>query len=157
MLLDQFNDTLVEILLAAAVVSFILACVRSRSGGRRDHPCVEPLIILLILLLNACVGVWRESSAECALEALQDTQATRQRLWCETGTRVSVLKATNQALTRGWATRQRLWCETGTRVSVLKATNQALTRGWVSTSLVCPHSHAAPSQGRNGEDGGRGG
>ncbi|KAF1784899.1 P-type ATPase, cytoplasmic domain N [Phytophthora cactorum] len=54
LVLEQFDDALVKILLGAAVVSFALAVF-------------EPLVILVILVLNAIVGVWQESNAEAAL------------------------------------------------------------------------------------------
>lgn len=78
LVLEQFNDTLVRILLVAAVVSFILAWYDGDSGGEAAPGItafVEPLVIFLILIVNAVVGVWQESNAEKALEALKDIQS----------------------------------------------------------------------------------
>ncbi|KAJ6805916.1 calcium-transporting ATPase 1, endoplasmic reticulum-type-like [Iris pallida] len=76
LVLDQFNDTLVRILLAAAVVSFVLAWLDGDEGGELGITAfVEPLVIFLILILNAVVGVWQESNAEKALEALKEIQS----------------------------------------------------------------------------------
>jgi len=74
LILAQFEDLLVRILLLAAVISFALAYFDSDSIGAGWAAYVEPLVILLILIANAIVGVWQESNAEAALEALKRLQ-----------------------------------------------------------------------------------
>ncbi|ORC86432.1 calcium-translocating P-type ATPase [Trypanosoma theileri] len=66
LVLAQFEDTLVRILLLAAMISFIMALFEKNAAD-----FVEPFIILLILVLNATVGVWQENRAESAIEALK--------------------------------------------------------------------------------------
>ncbi|XP_047977941.1 calcium-transporting ATPase 4, endoplasmic reticulum-type-like [Salvia hispanica] len=76
LILDQFNDTLVRILLVAAVVSFVLAWYDGDEGGEMEITAfVEPLVIFLILIVNAIVGVWQENNAEKALDALKEIQS----------------------------------------------------------------------------------
>ncbi|XP_012471432.1 calcium-transporting ATPase 1, endoplasmic reticulum-type [Gossypium raimondii] len=76
LLLEQFNDTLVRILLAAAIISFVLAWYDGEGRGEKEITAfVEPLVIFLILIVNAIVGIWQESSAEKALEALKEIQS----------------------------------------------------------------------------------
>ncbi|KAL6619769.1 hypothetical protein ACP70R_034908 [Stipagrostis hirtigluma subsp. patula] len=74
LLAQQFEDTLVRILLAAAAVSFLLA-LSSSAGELTLSAFVEPLVIFLILVVNAAVGIWQETNAEKALEALREIQS----------------------------------------------------------------------------------
>ncbi|KAE8817249.1 calcium-transporting ATPase 4, endoplasmic reticulum-type-like [Hordeum vulgare] len=71
---QQFENTLVRILLAAGAISFVLALFSS-AGALMILPFVEALVIFLILVANAAVGVWQETNAEKALEALRQIQS----------------------------------------------------------------------------------
>ncbi|CDR94147.1 calcium ATPase SERCA-like, putative [Babesia bigemina] len=73
--LGQFDDMLVKILLGAAIVSFVLTLTEvTDSYAITDF--IEPLVIVVILVLNAFVGVWQETNAEQALDALKKLQST---------------------------------------------------------------------------------
>ncbi|MBR6523039.1 MAG: calcium-translocating P-type ATPase, PMCA-type [Clostridia bacterium] len=67
---DQFKDVMILILIAAAIVSFVIACVE-----RNPKEFFEPALILLIVVLNALMGVMQESKAEKALDALKNMSA----------------------------------------------------------------------------------
>ena len=78
LILEQFEDYLVQILLVSAVLSFVLAFFEN--GGESSVTAfVEPFVILLILILNAIVGVWQENNAESALNALKKMQSEKAR------------------------------------------------------------------------------
>jgi len=72
-ILEQFKDLLVQILLGAAIVSFIFACIDDGDDGFAVF--VEPFVIMCILVINATVAVWQDSNADNALEALMNLQA----------------------------------------------------------------------------------
>lgn len=69
---EQFEDLLVVILLCAAGVSFVLAMLEEGAGW---GGLVEPLVIGLILVVNAVVGVLQERKAEEAIGALKEFEA----------------------------------------------------------------------------------
>ena len=69
-----------QILLLAAAVSFGLAWIEDNPDESGLRAFIEPFVIILILVLNAAVGVWQESNAESALEALKEMQSDTARV-----------------------------------------------------------------------------
>ncbi len=68
--IDQFKDVMILILIAAAIVSFTVVCYERNWGE-----LFEPALILLIVILNAVMGVYQEGKAEKALDALKNMSA----------------------------------------------------------------------------------
>lgn len=73
--LEQFKDTMILILIVAAVISFVVAIVE-----KDPSEFIEPILILLIVVINAVMGVMQESKAEKALDALKSLSAQHARV-----------------------------------------------------------------------------
>ncbi len=66
--LGELKDPMTIVLMIAAVVSAVTALYAGES-------LTDALIILAVVLINACLGVYQESKAEAAIEALQQIAA----------------------------------------------------------------------------------
>ena len=66
--IGELKDPMTIVLIIAAVVSAITAVYAHES-------LTDTVIILIVVLVNACLGVYQESKAEAAIEALQQVAA----------------------------------------------------------------------------------
>ena len=73
--LAQFKDAMILVLLAAAAISLVVAIVE-----RNPNELFEPFLILVIVVLNAVMGVIQENKAEKALEALANMSSPHARV-----------------------------------------------------------------------------
>ncbi|MDR3313443.1 MAG: HAD-IC family P-type ATPase, partial [Oscillospiraceae bacterium] len=71
--LAQLKDPMILILIAAAIISAVMAVTK------KEFPA-DVVIILAVVLINAVLGVYQESKAEAAIEALQEMSAATSRV-----------------------------------------------------------------------------
>ena len=73
--LEQLKDPMLIILMIAAAVSAATTIINNISNPDHPESLAEVFIILIVVLLNAVLGVFQESKAEAAIEALQTMTA----------------------------------------------------------------------------------
>ena len=71
--MEQLSDPMIIILIVAALISGVLAVVENDSF-------TDTIIILVVVVMNAVLGVFQESKAEKAIEALQEMSAATSKV-----------------------------------------------------------------------------
>ena len=77
---EQLADPMTIILLVAAAISGGLAIYESMAHPGEGEGFADVIIILAVVLINAVLGVYQESKAEKAIEALQEMSAATSKV-----------------------------------------------------------------------------
>ena len=73
MILEQFQDFMIIILIIAAVISGVV-------GQSNGEGCTDSIILLVIVILNAVIGVIQELKAQKSLESLKNLSAPHSKV-----------------------------------------------------------------------------
>lgn len=80
MFFAQLNDPMIYILIVAAIISFLVSFIDTSVPGQigwstANIDYIEPIVILVVVLLNGTIGTFQEHKAEKSLEALKKMTA----------------------------------------------------------------------------------
>ncbi len=78
----QMLDPMVIILIVAAIISAVLAVVENVQLGKAPGvgDFADVIIIMTVVIINAALGVYQDSKAEAAIQALQEMSAATSRV-----------------------------------------------------------------------------
>ncbi|MFB8787973.1 MAG: cation-translocating P-type ATPase [Potamolinea sp.] len=79
-LLDQFKNIMLVMLIAVAVISGVIDLLALQQGKAEGVPFKDTIAILLIVILNGVLGYLQESRAEKALAALKSLSSPKVRV-----------------------------------------------------------------------------
>lgn len=75
----QMKDPMIIILIIAAAISAVTGYFEAKAAGETFIPS-DTIIIMVVVLINAVLGVFQESKAEAAIEALQEMSAATSKV-----------------------------------------------------------------------------
>ena len=78
----QMLDPMVIILIVAAIISAVLAVVEGVQAGKAPGvgDFADVIIIMTVVIINAALGVYQDSKAEAAIQALQEMSAATSKV-----------------------------------------------------------------------------
>lgn len=79
-LLDQFKNIMLLMLIAVAIISGVLDLIALQQGTFEGFPFKDTIAIMLIVILNGVLGYLQESRAEKALAALKSLSSPKVRV-----------------------------------------------------------------------------